>query len=165
MRRFCFASFFDLARRCIPLCVLSGTLIGCFAADRADLFYCAWMRAAICGRVSIVGLACVALFPLYISAFAVAVQNDLLLCAVCVLRSSTLGFCTVLVYRCFRMRYGCAPFLLLFTAFASFVVLCRFWLYATRDTLAAHLHACSFADALIVCADLYLIAPRLTSFM
>lgn len=159
MRRFCFASLFASAHRRLTVWVASGIAVGCVAADRADSFYCYWMRAAVYGRVSIVGSSAAALFPLFISALAIAMQRDRLLSAVCFLRAVSLGFGAVLLYRCFRMRYGCAPFLLLFTAAASFVVLCRFVSYTSRDTLTARLRGALFAEALIVCADVFLISP------
>lgn len=165
MRRFCFASLFASAHRRLTVCVAFGIAIGCVAADRADSFYCYWMRAAVHGRVSVVGSSAAALFPLFISALAVAYRRAWLLSAVCFLRAASLGFGAVLLYRCFRMRYGFAPFLLLFTAAASFVVLCRFVPGAARDTLSDRLRGAFFADALIVCADVFVISPWLATLM
>lgn len=126
------------------------------------------MRMADFGRVSIVGLACIILAPLYLSAIAVYFRRTGWIYTIATLKGISFGFGIFVFTAVFGSAGWLMRLLIAFSDSAMLVPLFLFWirhLDGSQRYLRRDLIICTVSALLIGLADYFIISPYTTAML
>ncbi len=165
MARFLHHDFSLWRRKDEPIFLAFGWFFGLVLGVSLSQYACdisaSLMRMALHSPVSIVSLACVTLFPLFISALAVFISQHWLLPLIV----ATKGFSFSFVLSATMQAYGSASWLayplIAFSQVCSVPLLWVFWLrYCARERAISRTTLAYFVVAIcIACTDAWVISP------
>lgn len=141
---------------------ISGIAFGLAFALYTQPYTASWMRMAVFGRVSIVGLACILLGPLYLSAAAVFFHRPGWIYVIATVKGISFGFGIYV----FTAVCGSAGWLMrLLVAFSDSAMLVPLFLFWIRHLEGSHRYLkhdlifCTASALLIGAADYFIISP------
>ena len=171
VRFFRFGSFATSRRVIIMILAfafLLGLLFGAVTALYAGPSVLSLMRTAVSGCASIVGLLCVTLLPLLLSAFAVYISQYWLIPVISFFDAFTFSYHSILLFRLYPRSGWLIQSLLMFAGTLSLPVLWYIWLH-TAVSRRSQLLRCFAAGALaitgIVSIDFYFVTPFLADLL
>lgn len=171
VRFFRFGSFATSRRVIIMILAfafLLGLLFGAVTALYAGPSVLSLMRTSVSGCASIVGLLCVTLLPLLLSAFAVYISQYWLIPVISFFDAFTFSYHSMLLFRLYPRSGWLIQSLLMFAGTLSLPVLWYIWLH-TAVSRRSQLLRCFAAGALaitgIVSIDFYFVTPFLADLL
>ena len=144
--------------------LLFGIILSCAAGD----YIVSLMRLAVHCHVSIVGLAVITVFPLFLSAFVAYVSVLLLIFPVCFFEAFIQGFLLLPVYVAFGDAGWLVHLFCVFSDTCMTILLLWFWVrcFTGNNVSLKHDFIICFIAALMICFfDYFLVSPYLMMLM
>ena len=162
-------SFFSIKPVLICFCCwLLGLTIGMLSSANADASVISLMRQSVSAPVSIVLLLWWSLVPFLIAAYAVKIQNFLILYTLLTVLGFTFGFVLALCFAAFYSAAWLVFPMLYFSQWLTAIALNVFavrWLSGERPRLKRDLIFCGIFIAFVVILDFYSVSPFLAELM
>lgn len=124
---------------------IAGLAAGSFAYMASGEWILPLMRSVLYAPVSIVGILCVSLFPILISAYAVFLSNSRLLLPICFVKAFLFSFASMGIWVSFASAGWLMRILLLFTDWTCLPILYWFWLRSLK-------HRVGLWETILVCS-------------